>query len=45
MAAPEITNVLAEMIVTDHAAGVEWYTALFGRPPDRRRWTASPRGN
>lgn len=46
----EITNVLAEMIVTDHAAGVEWYTALFGRPPDRRpmdglaEWQLSPTG-
>ena len=36
MAAPKIANVLAEMIVSDHAAAVEWYAALFGRPPDRR---------
>lgn len=35
MAAPEITNVLAEVLVTDHTAAVEWYTALFDRPPDR----------
>jgi glyoxylase I family protein len=36
MAPPEITNVLAEVLVTDHAAAVEWYAGLFGRPPDRR---------
>ncbi len=36
MPAPEFTNVLAEVLVTDHAAAVDWYAALFGRPPDRR---------
>ena len=50
MAPLEITNVLAEMVVTDHAAAVEWYTALFGRPPDRRpmdglaEWQLNPTG-
>jgi hypothetical protein len=36
MTPPEIKNVLAEVLVTDHTAAVEWYAALFGRPPDRR---------
>jgi hypothetical protein len=36
MTLPEITNVLTEVLVTDHAAAVEWYSGLFGRPPDRR---------
>lgn len=50
MAPPEITNVLAEALVTDHAAAVEWYTALFDRPPDRRpmgglaEWQLNPTG-
>jgi len=36
MAPPTITNVLAEVLVTDHAAAVQWYAKLFGRQPDRR---------
>jgi hypothetical protein len=50
MALPEITNVLAEVLVTDHAAAIEWYAALFGRPPDRRpmdglaEWQVNPAG-
>lgn len=50
MALPEITNVLAEVLVTDHAAAINWYTALFGRPPDRRpmdglaEWQLNPTG-
>lgn len=27
---------MAEVCVTDHEAAVEWYGAVFGRPPDRR---------
>lgn len=50
MAPPEITNVLAEVLVTDHAGAIEWYTALFDRPPDRRpmdglaEWQLNPTG-
>src|SRR6266508_4409243 len=50
MAPPQITNVLAEVLVTDHAGAIEWYTAVFGRPPDRRpmddlaEWQLSPSG-
>jgi hypothetical protein len=50
MAMPEITNVLTEVVVTDHAAAIEWYSALFGRPPDRRpmdglaEWQLNPTG-
>jgi catechol 2,3-dioxygenase-like lactoylglutathione lyase family enzyme len=50
MALPEITNVLTEVLVTDHDAAIEWYTALFGRPPDRRpmdglaEWQLTPTG-
>lgn len=50
MPAPEVTNVLAEMLVSDFAASVEWYAALFGRAPDRRpmdglaEWQLSPSG-
>src|SRR5690349_11604311 len=50
MDAPDITNVFAEVAVSDHAASVEWYSALFGRPPDRRpmdglaEWQLNPSG-
>ena len=50
MGAPDITTVMAEVAVSDHAAGVEWYSAMLGRPPDRRpmdglaEWQLNPSG-
>jgi catechol 2,3-dioxygenase-like lactoylglutathione lyase family enzyme len=32
----EITDLFAGVPVSDLEAGVEWYTRLFGRPPDTR---------
>ena len=31
-----ITDLIAGVPVTDLDAGIEWYTRLFGRPPDHR---------
>ena len=31
-----VVNVLPVLMVDDFDAGVTWYEALFGRPPDRR---------
>jgi hypothetical protein len=33
-----ITNLYAGVPAADLPASIDWYTSLFGRPPDMRAW-------
>jgi hypothetical protein len=43
-AGPEITDLFAGVPASDLDASVDWYTGLFGRPPDRRAGNATQAG-